>query len=602
MNILQLQDNLKNFSEEQLVNEMRRPSGMAPQYLVLSEMNRRQRVKSDYQAAQASDPSTVAEEAVASAGVPASGIMGMAQAMAPKSESSLSAPKPPAMMMREGGVVNAQQGTYFPSTPELYGIYGQESGFGKNLMGSSGEVGPFQVMPTTALMPGYGMLELFPEISAQIGKGKKYETAEQAYADNKEKIDSVLMSGEKTEPFVKSYLDAAEKKLGSRDLALLAYNQGIGGTEGFKGNPLDTDYVSGVKSNIPMYDERPIKPNLLTQMMTSTGEASTQDDKNEDKSLLEKIFTTKIPGSEYIDPIGPLYRFGKDKMGPAISEFYDDYIKGASQGGKEKNILRAIEGPATKKYLDEQEKIELGAMLESDIDYTEPKSFLDTIKQAASSSDNETQRQKDIREANIKSGEIDKLPDAGIVAEGITPETTKPSVKTGEGDQKKAPTLDEQIIAMQEDLAKSREQDKYLALAQAGLAIMASDKPTLGQAIGEGAGVGLQAYRDAQERYQEGVVDLLNARAKLAKNKNVFSMDDALNRVIGLTNSIAKLEEQIIEAQEFPTEESKKTVEALKQELKQTRALRDQLTKSYTGINPNYFSKAEVQAAIKKQG
>ena len=36
----------------------------------------------------------------------------------------------------DGGVVRAQQGTYFPSTPELYGIYGQESGFGKNLMGS----------------------------------------------------------------------------------------------------------------------------------------------------------------------------------------------------------------------------------------------------------------------------------------------------------------------------------------------------------------------------------------------------------------------------------------------------------------------------------
>ena len=60
-------------------------------------------------------------------------------------------------------------------------------------------------------------------------------------------------------------------------MALLAYNQGIGGTEGFKGNPLDTDYVSGVKSNIPMYDERAIKPNLLTKMLTSTGVASTND-------------------------------------------------------------------------------------------------------------------------------------------------------------------------------------------------------------------------------------------------------------------------------------------------------------------------------------
>jgi len=462
----------------------------------------------------------------------------MAQAMAPKSESSLSAPKPPAMMMREGGVIRAQQGTYFPSTPELYGIYGQESSFGKELKGSSGEIGPYQIMPTTALMPGYesyGMLRLFPEISAQIGKGKKYETAEQAYADNKEKIDSVLMSGEKTEPFVKSYLDAAEKKLGSRDLALLAYNQGIGGTEGFKGDPLDTDYVSGVKSNIPMYDERPIKPNLLTQMMTSTGVASTQDDKNEDKSLLEKIFTTKIPGSEYIDPIGPLYRFGRDKMGPAISEFYDDYIKGARQGGKEKNILRAIEGPALKKYLDEQEKLELGAMLESDIDYSEPKSFLDTIKQAVSSTDSEKRSAID-QEGGVGEG-VSQISeeDLAFVKKPIPP------AGSGEGDQKKTLTLDEQLVAMQQDLAKSREQDKYLALAQAGLAIMASDKPTLGQAIGEGAGVGLQAYRDAQERYQEGVVDLLNARAKLAKNKTTFSRKDALAAINSYNTQITKL-------------------------------------------------------------
>lgn len=558
MNILQLQDDLKNFSEEQLVNEIRRPSGTAPQYLVLSEMNRRQRVKSDYQAAQASDPSTVAEEAVASAGVPASGIMGMAQAMAPKSESSLSAPKPPAMMMREGGVVNAQQGTYFPSTPELYGIYGQESGFGKNLMGSSGEVGPFQIMPTTALMPGYGMLQLFPEISAQIGKGKKYETAEQAYADNKEKIDSVLMSGEKTEPFVKSYLDTAQKNLGGdRNLALLAYNQGIGGTKGFKGDPLDTDYVSGVKSNIPMYDERPIKPNLLTQMMTSTGEASTKD-----KSMAGEF--------------GPA---GLDRPDLNLFQRISRAMGGKKYAQPGEITFEPPYGQGLRYYGDEDEE-RMGD--ESNIPVN-----VGTDKQG-----------KFVEETFSEGDPVDDA--ASLYAEDDKKEKAKVAAKKAE-DAAKPPTLDEQLIAMQQDLAKSREQDKYLALAQAGLAIMASDKPTLGQAIGEGAGVGLQAYRDAQERYQEGVVDLLNARAKLAKNKNVFSMDDALNRVIGLTNSIAKLEEQIIEAQEFPTEESKKTVEALKQELKQTRALRDQLTKSYTGINPNYFSKAEVQAAIKKQ-
>ena len=92
MNILQVQDDLKNFSEEQLVNEMQMPSGNAPQFLVLSELNRRKRMKTSYDASMAQNEPTVAEDAVASAGVPQTGIAGMAKAMAPKSESSLVAP------------------------------------------------------------------------------------------------------------------------------------------------------------------------------------------------------------------------------------------------------------------------------------------------------------------------------------------------------------------------------------------------------------------------------------------------------------------------------------------------------------------------------
>ena len=613
MNIIQLQDDLKNFSEEQLVNEMRRPSGTAPQYLVLSEMNRRQRVKSDYQAAQASDPSTVAEEAVASAGVPASGIMGMAQAMAPKSESSLSAPKPPAMMMREGGVIRAQQGLSIadrnlnPGNMRLtndpyFGTTGIASGYATFASPEFGLRGIALTADKYAKDPNVKTLKDFVE---------KYSPAADDNPNNKQ-YAKVLADSLGVD--VDDEIDFSDDNV-KRNLI-----PAITRFEGYKG-PIDSnmvdkaiaaskvkddegkvnellsgvDSLSGVKNNMVTFDGRPIKTNPLTQMMTSTGVASTQDDKNQDKSLLEKIFTTKIPGSEYIDPIGPLYRFGRDKMGPAISEFYDDYIKGSKFGGKEKNILRAIEGEKLKKYLDDQEKIELGAMLESDIDYTEPKSFLETIKEAVSSTDSEKRSAID-QEGGVGEG-VSQISEEDLDSEK-KPELKKP---VSPAPKDKPPTLDEQLVAMQKDLAKSREQDKYLALAQAGLAIMASDKPTLGQAIGEGAGVGLQAYRDAQERYQEGVVDLLNARAKLAKNKNVFSMDDALNRVIGLTNSIAKLEEQIIETKAFPTEESKKTVEGLKQELKQTRALRDQLTKSYTGINPNYFSKAEVQAAIKKQ-
>ena len=39
MNLLQVQDDLKNFSQDQLVKEMQQPSGTTPQFLVLSELN-----------------------------------------------------------------------------------------------------------------------------------------------------------------------------------------------------------------------------------------------------------------------------------------------------------------------------------------------------------------------------------------------------------------------------------------------------------------------------------------------------------------------------------------------------------------------------------
>ena len=84
MNIIDVQDQLKDFSEQQLVSEMQRPSGMAPQFLVLSEIQRRKRVRDDFAKREAAQQQTVAQEAVAAAGVPQAGIAGMSEAMAPK--------------------------------------------------------------------------------------------------------------------------------------------------------------------------------------------------------------------------------------------------------------------------------------------------------------------------------------------------------------------------------------------------------------------------------------------------------------------------------------------------------------------------------------
>jgi len=85
MNILDIQDNLKNFSEDQLINEMQMPSGTAPQFLVLGEIKRRKKMRDELSARQAQNMPTVAEEAIYAAGMPQEGLAQMAQAMAPQS-------------------------------------------------------------------------------------------------------------------------------------------------------------------------------------------------------------------------------------------------------------------------------------------------------------------------------------------------------------------------------------------------------------------------------------------------------------------------------------------------------------------------------------
>ena len=80
-------------------------------------------------------------------------------------------------------------------------------------------------------------------------------------------------------------------------------------------------------------------------------------------------------------------------------------------------------------------------------------------------------------------------------------------------------------------MSKSREQDKWLSLAQAGLALMSSKEPTLMGALGEAGLSGLGAMKEAESRYQEGVIDLINARAKLKKTTPRLEDKDALKSV-----------------------------------------------------------------------
>ena len=124
LNMLDTQDKLKNFSEEQLVKEMQMPSGSAPQFMVLSEIERRKRMRSDAQRQEGLMQPTVAQEAVSAAGVPQQGIAQVAQSLAPKTDmtqntgvSNMQASKLPGQpnqpqRMADGGIMRLAPGWF----------------------------------------------------------------------------------------------------------------------------------------------------------------------------------------------------------------------------------------------------------------------------------------------------------------------------------------------------------------------------------------------------------------------------------------------------------------------------------------------------------
>ena len=146
LNMLDTQDKLKNFSEQQLIKEMQMPTGSAPQFMVLGEIERRKRMRADVQRQEGLMQPTVAQEAVSAAGVPQQGIAQIAQSMAPQTDMTQNTGALPMQggglpgqpqRMASGGVVKlapggalsalAQQSSALATDPEIIRAASQSS-------------------------------------------------------------------------------------------------------------------------------------------------------------------------------------------------------------------------------------------------------------------------------------------------------------------------------------------------------------------------------------------------------------------------------------------------------------------------------------------
>ena len=119
MNIIELQDRLKDLPDRALMQEMQMPTGNMPQFLVLSELTRRRRMRDEYNRQMAADMPTVAEEVMTTAGAPQGGITAIARNMTPNSSiaqntgADMAVQREPTRMpqkMAEGGVLSLFRG------------------------------------------------------------------------------------------------------------------------------------------------------------------------------------------------------------------------------------------------------------------------------------------------------------------------------------------------------------------------------------------------------------------------------------------------------------------------------------------------------------
>jgi hypothetical protein len=136
MNIIQVEDNLKSIPDDRLQQEMSNPSGMFPQYLVMSEIQRRTKMREDYEGRMAANEKTpprptMREEMMMSmqpTNMPSGGIADIVSSQSLSSNPVMPPMAQEPVRMNEGGVLKMAPGGMLdfndPFTQLSASIYG----------------------------------------------------------------------------------------------------------------------------------------------------------------------------------------------------------------------------------------------------------------------------------------------------------------------------------------------------------------------------------------------------------------------------------------------------------------------------------------------
>jgi hypothetical protein len=551
MNIIDLQERLKDLPEQSLMQEMQMPTGTAPQFLVLSELKRRKRMRDEYQRQQAQGMQTVAEEAITAAGMPQQGIMGISQAMAPRSAiaqdtgvndmmqaEATRAPQPqemPVQGMYDGGYVRKMQVggspeddyliflerrnlTDSPEARRMYAITAENNTAPRGISNVSADVSAF--LPNAS---GAATIDFDASATEELADdsrsfGQRYvgdplrslfqpvgesmrETLQPVGESMRETLQPVgedltqVLRGRPQESY--SFVPPRDPRL---DPQPLSYDQIISRAQ------------SGAMPSLDQLQSS-VEAGLLTSQQAADVQAMTEGTGYLPSD--QEISAANAPGMSTVIPDDPRLVTDPYLLGGArteIGQTVEDYLAGAFGG---RSVQEQLDINAARTKAIEENVLSGGdGAGTSTAETTAPRTRDQGLSYGLGSLDR---------------GTIDVGPDGIPLSFGTaaTDAATQPDLTTttsaipdgGGGGGGALGSIESRVASMIEEREKSAQADKWLALAQTGLALMASDQPTIGGAIGEAGLAGIGAMQQARSAYDKDILTLLDAQAGLQRSR-----------------------------------------------------------------------------------
>lgn len=544
MNIIELQDNLKELPDNALMQEMQSPTGNAPQFLVLSELKRRKRMRDEFQRQKAANIPTVAEEAITAAGMPQQGIMQAARAMAPKSSIAQNtgmdtavpmqptqAPQQP-QMMADGGILNMFRGgrTIEDMYRQVEPYPENDSDFRKrrdwnlrygmthNLDGS-----PKRTQQSTVDFDA--MLD--DNLNAEQNRIIQQEVIDNNIPELRS--DQPLPGMPQVDPETNLDISAA-LGIGSLGTNLAdAVNNPIGDLPFLPPPTRDTrEPSSPTDATIGSYGRTTVgqTKDEIARMNEVLNTAGIGPDTESDVDMFELMAQAQIEREGYGAGQTDLEKYLEEEREEYNRKLEERGPSNTSKDSLKKLAEEVLVRPPVAEFLE-------GFGGETEVDSRKPTGLPDEL------------RYNDPDLSEFLTPKLGQTTGTGLSLEGGVESLLPPSLTGGDtggdtgdglggdtgggagstvGDSYS--TLEGRIAKMLADREKSAESDKYLALAQAGLALMASDSPTLGGALGEAGLIGISQMREARNQYDKDILGLLGTQADIDAARRDASLSE----------------------------------------------------------------------------